>query len=624
MSDIFQHHLLETDILVAGGGPAGVAAALAAARQGAKVVLMQDRPVLGGNASSEVRMHILGANSGRPEIDLQMETRETGIIEEIRLENAFRNPQRSPSMFDQILYEKCVAEPTLSLYLDTRVTGARVENGTITEAEALCAATEDRYTVRAKVYLDCTGDGGLGVAAGAVFMRGREDKAEHGESFARDEKDNKTLGSTLLLMGRKHDEPMRFIAPSWARKFKEKDLKLRRHAAHGSTDYGLEYGFWWLEWGGHFDTIKDNAAIRHELLSIVMGIWDHIKNDGDHGAEYWALDWFGAVPGKRESRRFIGQHILTEADVLEARVHADAITYGGWSIDLHPPEGVDRPEEPPCTQIPVPLLYDVPLRVCVARDLSNLMFAGRNISATHVAFASTRIMATCATVGEGVGVAAAYAVEKGVAPASLACDGGAMHEIQQRLLRQDVFLINRPYEGEGDLAFSARITASSEQAEGAAKNVVSSQNRAIEGERGVQPEREVRGTHRWMSAPAASLPAWLELRWEEPVAVGEVEIIFDSGLHRTLTLSQSEGVYRNLIWGTGQLELVKSYRVEAEVAGRWVAVAEVAENWQRRASHGVEGNPCTALRITVEATWGLDHARIVQVRVREAGDRDPS
>lgn len=572
--------------------------------------------MLGGNASSEIRMHILGANTGRPGVDLKMETRESGIIEEIRLENAFRNPQRSPSMFDQILYEKCVAEPNLTLYLDTRVTGARVEENTITEAEALCAATEDRYTIRAKVYIDCTGDGGLGVAAGAAFMRGREDKAAHGEAHARDERDEKTLGSTLLLMGRKHDKPMRFIAPPWARKFREEDLKLRKHANHGASDYGLEYGFWWLEWGGQLDTIKDNAAIRHELLAIVMGIWDHIKNDGDHGAEHWALDWFGAVPGKRESRRFIGQSILTENDVLEGRAQPDAIAYGGWAIDLHPPEGVDLPELPPCEQIPVPHLYDVPLRMCVARDLRNLMFAGRNASATHVAFASTRIMATCSTMGEGVGIAAAYAVEAGLSPSLLACNPEAMRAIQQRIVRADSHILNLPYAGEGDHAFRAAITASSEQPCGAARNVVSEQTRSIEGERGVVAGREIPGAHRWMSDAAEGVPAWLELRWEEPVAAREVEIVFDSGLHRMLTLSQSDGVYLNVIWGTGQPELVRSYRVEGEVApGDWRELASVAENWQRCARHAVGSGPLRAIRIHVESTWGLDHARIVQVRV---------
>lgn len=615
MRDNFTNRMLTTGILVAGGGPAGVACALAAARQGAKVILIQDRPMLGGNASSEIRMHILGADASRPGRDLKFEARESGIIEEIRLENAFRNPQRSPSMFDQILYEKCVAEPNLTLFLDTRVTSARTEGRRIVEALAVNASTEDRYMIKADVYVDCTGDGGLGVAAGAVFMKGREEKACFGEVLARDAADQKTLGSTLLLMGRKHDKPMRFIPPVWARKFTEDDLKFRKHASLDEVDYGLEYGFWWLEWGGQLDTIKDNGAIRHELLAIVMGVWDHIKNHGDHGADEWALDWFGAVPGKRESRRFIGQYILTEGDVLTSQPHADAIAYGGWAIDMHPPEGVDRPDEQPCTQADVPLLYDIPLRACVARDIDNLMFAGRNISATHVAFASTRIMASCSCMGEGVGVAAAYAVEKGLEPTSLACDPKVMNEIQQRLLGADLYLIGKRYLGEGDLAISATISASSEIGEGLACNVVSPVNRALSGERGVHPEREVPGSHRWVSDPAQGLPAWIELRWSDYVLVDQIEIVFDSGLHRYLTLSQSDAYFRAMIWGTGQPELVQSYRMEVEGEKGWEGVVEVAENWQRRAIHQLGVREIRAVRILVDSSWGIDHARIVQIRI---------
>ncbi len=611
----FQSHCLTTDILVAGGGPAGVSCAIASARQGAKVILMHDRPMLGGNASSEIRMHILGADTGRAGVDLEFEPRETGIIEEIRLENAYRNPQRSPSMFDQILYEKCVAEPNLALHLDTRVIGARTEGSRITEAEAHCAATEDRYTIRANVYIDCTGDGGLGIAAGAAYMRGRDSKALHGEQYGQETGDSKTLGSTLLLMGRKHDRPVRFIPPAWARKFSEEDLRLRPHASPDKGDYGLEYGLWWVEWGGHLDTIKDNAAIRHELLAIVMGVWDHIKNDSDHGAECWALDWFGAVPGKRESRRFVGQYLLTEHDILKPQPKSDAIAYGGWAIDLHPPEGVDRPEESPCVQIPVPQLYDIPLRAAISKNIENLMFAGRNLSATHVAFASTRIMATCSTVGEAVGIAAAHAIRNGITPAAITEHAGVIQAIRQEILRQDGFLIGIQEEPAKDHALTARISASSETAKGAAANVISGQNRAMYRCCDIPTERTLPGSHRWISQPGT--PAWIELRWDQAIPLDVVEVVFDSGLHRRLTLSHSDAYHRTLCWGTGQPELVRSYTIEAETEnGEWKSIAEVGENWQRRAIHQpAQPLKAKALRLTVTAAWGIDHARVVRIRI---------
>src|SRR5690554_4372863 len=223
---IYQRHSLECDVLVAGGGPAGMPCALAAARCCSRVILCQDRPVLGGNASSEVRMHIVGADgSGRRGEPLATETREGGIIEEIRLETAVRNPQRSASMLDLILYEQCRAELNLTLLLDTAVTGADVQGDRVVAAIAERQSTEDRFRIEADVFIDCTGDGRLGFEAGAAFRHGREGKADFGESMAVDVADGKTLGSTLLFQARRHDRPMPFTAPSWARKFTEDDLR---------------------------------------------------------------------------------------------------------------------------------------------------------------------------------------------------------------------------------------------------------------------------------------------------------------------------------------------------------------------------------------------------------------
>ncbi len=614
MSDLFETQTLQCDILIAGGGPAGVPAAIAAARAGSKVILCHDRPVLGGNASSEVRMHVVGANAGRQTETWFLEARETGIIEEIRLENAVRNPQRSPSMFDLILYEKCRAEANLQLFLNTSVIGAKVENNTITEAHAIRASTEDRFTIHARIYLDCTGDGTLGAAAGAEFVRGREAGETYGETLAPELADGKTLGSTLLFMARRHDRPMPFSAPPWARRFTRESFR-NRAAFWSGSEQEYEYGYWWLEWGGQLDTIKDNEEIRDELLAILLGVWDFIKNEGEHGADHWALDWFGFLPGKRESRRFVGQHLLTEGDLMEARPFPDAIAYGGWPIDTHPPEGIDRPEEKPCVQTPVPFLFEIPLRSCVSKNITNLMFAGRNISATHIAFASTRVMATCALIGEGVGVAAAYAVRDHLSPQELAGNPEVMEQIRQHLLREDAFLIGATERSECDLARAARVSASSEQPEGPAINVLSGQNRSAQGERGVRPDRLIPGSHRWMSDPAQGLPAWLELRWDTPVTIGKLELTFDTGLSRYLTLTNSDAYHSRMIWGC-QPETVKAFSVEIETEEGWREVERVTDNWRRRHSTTLSaGTTARALRIKVDETCGLDHARIVRVAV---------
>ena len=632
------------DLLVAGGGMAGVCCALAAARLGTKVILVQDRAVLGGNASSEIRMHIVGATGLHAGLPLVLEPREGGIIEEIRLELAVRNPQRSAAVADLILYELCRAEPNLTVLLNTTVVAARMAGGRITEVVAERPSTEDRFMIAAAMFADCTGDGRLGAEAGVPVMRGREGRADFGESLAPEQGDTKTLGSTILFQAKKHDRPMPYVAPPWVRKFQPADFALRPFGKRGS-DLGLEYGYWWIEWGGCLDTLKDNERIRDELLAITLGIWNHIKNESGLEVSHWALDWIGMVPGKRESRRFVGQHILTESDLVNSRPFPDAIAFGGWPIDTHPPEGVDAPNEAPCTQNHLSWLYDIPLRSCVAGKLANLFFAGRNLSATHLAFASTRVMATCAAVGQGVGTAAALALQAGVAPADIAGRVGLVRSIQQRLLRDDAYLVGVARADADDLATRATASASSAQLGGEAVQVLSAQTRAVHGlaaalpaatanqwenvlkeiETGkttalytsAPPDRAAPGLHRWMSDPAAGLPATLELRWPQPVAVREVQLIFDTGLHRFLTLSQADGYTARMAWGRPQPETVRDYRLEAEMGGTWHAIHAEAGNYQRRRVHRWAEPPPTvaALRIVVTATNGLDHARVCEVRV---------
>ena len=617
---MIEEHRLECDVLVAGGGMSGVAAALAAARCGSRVILCQDRPVLGGNASSEVRMHVVGADvsGGRGEA-VAVEAREGGIIEELRLETAVRNPQRSASMFDLVLYEACRAEPGLSLMLNTTVVGAETDRGLVVCVRAERQSTEDSFRIAAPVFIDCTGDGRLGAEAGATFCHGREARDVFGESLAPSRADTRTMGSSLLFTAREHEQPMPFRAPPWARKFTEADLRLRGHTA---TSY--EYGYWWVEWGGALDTIGDNETIRDELLAIMLGVWDHIKNGGQHGAGNWALDWFGFLPGKRESRRFAGQYTLTEQDVLDSTPFGDAIAYGGWPIDIHPPGGIDAADQTPCTNTPAPFLYDIPLRACVSRELGNLMFAGRNISATHVAFASTRVMATCAAMGQGVGTAAAYAVAQGRRPGELGGDRAAMRAIQQRLLRDDAYLVGLCNDDSRDLARSAAVSTAGAGGDDSAANVISGQTRSVHGEGGAPPGRALPGTHRWISLPLQDGPAELRLEWPRPVPVAWVQLVFDTGMHRVLTLSHSdEYTEGQMCWGRPQPETVRDYRLRMQTAdGSWREIADVTGNYRRVNRHRpAEPAGARALALEVSAANGTDRARVCEVRVY--GDDHP-
>jgi hypothetical protein len=254
-------------------------------------------------------------------------------------------------------------------------------------------------------------------------------------------------------------------------------------------------------------------------------------------------------------------------------------------------------------------------------------------------------MATCAAVGQGVGTAAALALKAGVIPAEIASSSELMRSIQQRLLRDDAYLIGRPRADADDLAPSAVVTASSEQAGGEAALVLSAQTRAVHGPDVVAsaaaanqwenvlaeiatgkatalytsapPDRAAPGLHRWMSEPAAGLPATLELRWPQLVAVREVQLIFDSGLHRFLTLSQADGYTARMEWGRPQPETVRDYRLEAKIGGEWRVIHTEVGNYQRRRVHRwAEPLPTVAaLRLVVTATNGLDHARVCEVRV---------
>lgn len=587
-------HNLVTDFVVVGGGLAGVCAALAAARNGAKVVLVQDRSVLGGNASSEVKMHIVGADchGTRPG------ARESGIIEELKLEDAARNPHRSYSQWDLLLYEKVILEPNITLLLDTDCIGCELDlTAGIRRIKAVLAmrqSTEDAFTITAPFFADCSGDGCLGFEAGADFTVGREARAATGESLAREVADPHTLGSSILFTARQHATPQPFIAPSWVRIFKKHEFTHRPIKSY-------EYGYWWSEWGGQLDTLKDNAAIRHELLRIALGIWHYIKNSGEHpDSANWALDWVGAIPGKRETRRFLGPHVLTQTDIESGRLFADAVAYGGWWLDLHPPSGVDAVDEAPCVQHHFSHLYTIPLGCLHSRNVANLFFAGRNISATHVAFASTRVMATCAVMGQAIGTAAAQARTHVGRSVSEIFNAAEIARLQQRLLLDDAFI-----PGRAAVLPPTTVTTSSELPGGEAINVLDGHTRALPTTLGPWADG---ATHRWESA---ALPAWLELAWPEPQSIAEIHITFDSGFQRELILSASDAVTEKTIRGA-QPELVRDYEVLIDDH----VVATVTGNYVRKRVHRLP-QPVRGrrLRLRVHSTHGAVTARVFEIRV---------
>jgi hypothetical protein len=440
------------ELVVIGGGMSGVCAAIAAARLGSDVALIQDRPVLGGISSSEFGLVIGGAAYGGYRY-----ARETGILEELRLTERLLNPiplnsGDMTSLWDLVLWQ-AVQEAGVSLYLNCHAHDVVMSSADRLEAVlAIQLGTERRFRFEAPLFVDATGDGMIAALAGAEFRVGREAKEEFGESLAQEEADDRTLCSSLMFRARDMGRPAPFTAPPWAKAYpNEEDLKFRDHSR-------VKSGYWWIEYGGTVDTIGDNEEIRDELLSILLGVWDHIKNHGEHGAETLALEWISPIPGKRESRRVLGDYVLRQQDLTEATHFDDAVAYGGWWIDFHLSEGMHS-REVPADNYWLQRPYSIPLRALYARDVDNLMLAGRDISVTHVALMSTRVMATCAVIGEAVGTAAALCRKHALSPRELAHQRAG--EVQQELLKNDVYLIGVQNEDPDDLARGASVSASS-------------------------------------------------------------------------------------------------------------------------------------------------------------------
>ncbi|MFJ6987157.1 MULTISPECIES: FAD-dependent oxidoreductase [unclassified Streptomyces] len=446
---------VDTDVTVVGGGLAGVAAAIGAARTGARVALINNRPVLGGNASSEIRVWVCGATAH----GAQKYARETGVMGELFRENQYRNPEGNPYLWDQVVLDAVRAEPNIRLHLNADVREVEADgpddDRTVRAVTAWQMDTERVLRFTAPVFVDATGDGLVGALAGAWFRTGREAAAEFGEEWAPDEADSDMLGSTMFFYTKDTGAPVRFVPPSITKDVAATSIVRNRPIS--TTANGCDY--WWIEYGGELDALADAEAIRDELWAVVYGIWDHIKNSGKFDADNLTLEWIGSVPGKREYRRFVGDHVLTQRDILEQTRFPDSVGFGGWSIDLHPAGGMYAETEG-SRHLFSPGLYHIPFRSLYSRNTRNLLLAGRDISASHVAFGTTRVMATCAVTGEASGTAAGLCARDGLTPRELAADH--FDRLQQLLLRHDASVLGVPWRDPADLARTATVTASSE------------------------------------------------------------------------------------------------------------------------------------------------------------------
>ena len=589
MNAVFKNHNHECDLCIVGGGLSGMCAAIAAARHGSSVVIIQDRPMFGGNASSEIRMWVSGAGG--------LNCRETGIIEEILLENLYRNPERGYPIWDSILYEFVMNEKNITSIMNCSCLDAKMDGNKMISVTGWQTTTQAFHTVKAKYFADCSGDSILAPLSGAEFRIGRECREEFNESIAPLTADKKTMGLSCLITARESERKIKFIPPEWANKYTKEDLAPYR--IPDMKDPSENY--WYMELGGEDDSIADTEILRDKLLKVAFGIWDYIKNSGDYEADYWSLDFVGFLPGKRESRRYIGDHILTQNEVRDEGKFEDTVAFGGWPMDDHNPAGIATKESPNIFH-PAPSQYGIPYRCLYSKNIANLFFAGRNISATHAAMSSTRVMATCALLGQAVGTAAAIANKYGTSPRGVY--ESYLTELKDTLMEDDSYLPRNTLKA-SPLTLSAKISSN-----------------------GKHPEKLINGHARPIgseeNAWVGKCGDYIQLDFEKPEFVKEVRLTLDSDLNRKTTGSDGYmdrkgtvcNVTRNMPLVHLPKTLVSDIRVEALTEnGKWELAAKISGN-RRRVAYLSVNKTAKAVRVIPEKSYGNDEIKIFTLDVR--------
>ncbi len=555
----------KTDLCVIGGGMAGLCCAIAAARHGINVVLIHDRSVLGGNASSEIRMWIGGCHGN--------DNRESGIIEEIMLENFYQNPSLRYPLWDSILYQKAMAEENLTLLLNSSCFDCVMHGNKIKSVKAWQSNAETFHVVKAAYFADCSGDSVLSTLTGAEFMYGRESKSDFNETIPPDTPDKKTMGMSCLFQIRETDHPVPFKPPEWAYKYtSDADLPFK--------DHDKDNNFWWIEIGGEWDCIHEADRCRDELLKICYGVWDHMKNYGDHGVENWELEWVGFLPGKRESRRYIGKYIVTQNDVESEGRFDDIVAYAGWSMDDHFPEGFYYNKGYPTIFHPAPTPWGLPFRCMISKNIENLCFAGRNISVTHAALSSSRVMATCSILGQALGTAVAQTINDDVSLENI-----DISKLQQTLMEDDCYI---PWH-------ERKLSVLTRKAECSAEVI---RNGADRGE-----------ANAWIGKTNDVI----EYRFDTDTQISKLRLVFDSDLNRK---------YHNMPCNYPLVQtkfklpetLIKEYKIQGVSDNGDINEIHINDNHQRFVKHTVDWCVKT-VRFVPLTTYGSKEFRLFDFEV---------
>ena len=588
----------KVDVVVVGGGLAGCTAAVAAARNGCETALIQNRPVLGGNASSEILVPPVGAWAGIYRAKYPLDPRETGILDEYR--TAGNQRVSEGKLYSNRLLRLVRLEPNLHLYLNTHATGVQMHKGEgkrIAAVDAIDVRSGRRKRFPGKVFLDCTGDSVVGVAAGAEYRHGKEPKSMYNELWASEEPSKHTMGNGLKYFARDMGEPRTFETPPWIYPYPTCDSFPPERHPKLTTSIEIDYQ-WMIELGGLRDTYTDAEEIRDDLLRLIYGIWDHTKNRCDRDKERAAnyeLAWVGYVAGKRENRRLIGDYVLTQNDIGNQTLFPDRVAFGAWSVDDHYSGGFffdgataqhrDRKEG---HYMGVP--FSIPFRCLYSKNVDNLLMAGRNMSASHLGMSNTRVMLTCAIMGHAAGTGAAFCVHEETTPRGVYQNHLAA--LQQQLLKEGATIFELQADDPRDLARKAKVTASSWRTHISGEkmlpeNVINGFARAV-------GERMKETTNAWGPDPDVAGPHWVQLAWPEAVTFNMLHI----------TLQTVDTVPRRFV-------------LEARCDGEWREIVEIDRNRHRRHVLGLtESVTADAIRFVED-----ELAPVCEIRVYEEPQR---
>jgi hypothetical protein len=449
-----RHKEIHSELVIVGGGMPGICAAIQAARLGMNVILINDRGYLGGNASAEIDVTINGSE-GVSEYNLH--SRASGIIDELLIERLYRTPEGNPYLWDAVLNDYMIREG-IAVYSNTYIDAAQVNaENRIVSVTGSQNTTETRFTFYGDLFIDDTGDGVLGYLSDAEYRLGRESRYEFDESIAPEKADHCVIPSTLTFYASDTGSPVRYVPPGFAVDLTKGDVLQNREIPRKN--------FWRFQWyyeigDEDLDQVYDGQEIITKHRELVYGIWDYIKNSGRYPeAKNYDLMYVASKPGKREGRRLVGQHLLEQKDITEQIDFDDTVAHGGWSIDLHAIAGFfskDFYNAHYCLRG----IYQIPIRCCISKNIRNLMMAGRCMSTTHVAFGSTRVIATLATVGQAVGAAAWLCKQYSILPTDL-YQQGHHKKLQQILLKHDQWVPGVKSEDPLDMDLEAHIDVSS-------------------------------------------------------------------------------------------------------------------------------------------------------------------